>query len=205
MSSPQPHQSQALRGAARRRQRSTRLIVATFLLAIAAAVVSWSLIEGALVPQSVAAVSAVVLGVAAARIVHSELMTERRSSARDRARLAAEYAVINERHVTENAIFAEDMRRQISERQEAIDVLEIALSKAQRLAADQTLKLGAEARRADGAERSVAGLARALEAAEARSGAAEVMIVELEAELDVLKSEVASLKAASLARTTRSA
>lgn len=202
MSSLQPQQSQALRRTARRRQRSTRLTVAVALLVGAALLVGWAILDGTAWVQGLAAVAAVVLGAAATRITHSELLTERRTSARDRARQAVEYREITERRVAENAEFAADMRRKIADREEAISVLEVALSKAQRLAADQTLKLGAEARRADGAERSVAGLGRALESAESRLSDAAVQIVELEAELDVLKSELASLKST---RATRSA
>lgn len=205
MSSPEPQQSQASRASARRRQRSTRLSVATALLVLSALLVGWAVVDGTAWFQALAAIAAVVLGAAATRITRAELLAERRTAARDRARQAADYRDITERRTAENAAFTADMRRKISDREEAISVLEVALSKAQRLAADQTLKLGAEARRADSAERAVAGLGRALEAAESRASDSAVHIVELEAELDVLKAELASLKSAHAARTTRSA
>lgn len=205
MSSPQPQQSHASRTSARRRQRSTRLTVAAALLLVSALLVGWAVVDGTAWLQGLAGVAAVVLGAAATRITHSELLAERRTAARDRAHQAMEYREITERRSAENAVFAADMRRKIADREEAISVLEVALSKAQRLAADQTLKLGNEARRADGAERAVASLGRALEATEARASDSAVRVVELEAELDVLKADLASLKAAHAARVTRSA
>ena len=205
MSSPQPQQSHAPRTSARRRQRSTRLTVAAALLVLSALLVGWAVVDGTVWLQGVAAVVAVVLGAAATRITHSELLAERRTAARDRAVQAMHYREITAQRTAENDAFAADMRRKILDRQEAISVLEVALSKAQRLAADQTLKLGNEARRADGAERAVAGLGRALEAAESRASEAAVRVVELEAEIDVLKADLASLKSAHAARSTRSA
>ena len=172
------------------------------LLVGGALLVAWALFDGTAWIQGMAAVAAVVLGAGATRITHAELMTERRTAARDRAHQAIEYRAITERRTAENAAFAADMRRRITDREEAISVLEVTLSKSQHLAAEQTLKLGVEARRADGAERSVAGLGRALEATESRASDAMMQIVELEAELDVLRSDLASMKNA---RVTRSA
>ncbi len=202
MSSPQPHQSQASRSAARRRQRSTRLVVAASLIGLSAAVVIASVISGSALLVTVSAFAAVVLGGAATRITHSELMTARVEAARDRARQAQEYRELTERRTAENAAFAADMRRKIADREEALTALENALAKAQKHAAQQTLKYGNEARRADAAERSVATMARALESAANRNGEALVRIAELEAEIDVLRSELAALRAA---RATRSA
>jgi dihydroxyacetone kinase-like predicted kinase len=202
MSSPQPHQSQASRSASRKRQRSTRLVVAASLVGLSAAVVIASVVSGSALLVTVSAFAAVVLGAAATRITHSELMTARVEAARDRARQAQEYRELTERRTAENAAFAADMRRKIADREEALSVLENALAKAQKHAAQQTLKLGNEARRAEAAERSVATMARALESAANRNGEGLVRIAELEAEIDVLRSELATLRAA---RATRSA
>lgn len=217
MPSLQPQQSQASaptaptspaptsRSAARRRQRSTRLTVAVALLAVATLLVGWALVAGIGWLTSLVAVAALVLGAAATRITHTEVMQARRDAARDRAEQAAEYAALTAERTAENARFATDMRRKIADREEAIDGLELALSKAQRLAADQTRKLNAEARRADVAEREVSESARLLDASEERAAEAIVLVAELEAELDVMRAELISWKAAAAAQRAESA
>lgn len=217
MPSLQPQQSQASaptaptspaptsRSAARRRQRSTRLTVAVALLAVATLLVGWALVAGIGWLTSLVAVAALVLGAAATRITHTEVMQARRDAARDRAEQAAEYAALTAERTAENARFATDMRRKIADREEAIDGLELALSKAQRLAADQTRKLNAEARRADVAEREVSESARLLDASEERAAEAIVLVAELEAELDVMRAELISWKAAAAAKRAESA
>ena len=222
MPSLQPQQSQAsapaapaetgaaptassARNAARRRQRSTRLTVAVALLAVATLLVGWALVAGIGWLTSVVAVAALVLGAAATRITHTEVMQARRDAARDRAEQAAEYAALTAERTAENAAFAADMRRKIADREEAIDGLEVALSRAQRHAADQTRKLNSEARRADVAEREVSESARLLDASEDRAAEAIVLVAELEAELDVLRSELVSWKAAASAKRAESA
>lgn len=217
MPSLQPQQSQASaptaptspaptsRSAARRRQRSTRLTVAVALLAVATLLVGWALVAGIGWLTSLVAVAALVLGAAATRITHTEVMQARRDAARDRAEQAAEYTALTAERTAENARFATDMRRKIADREEAIDGLELALSKAQRLAADQTRKLNAEARRADVAEREVSESARLLDASEERAAEAIVLVAELEAELDVMRAELISWKAAAAAKRAESA
>jgi ABC-type multidrug transport system fused ATPase/permease subunit len=204
MSSLQPQQSQA-RSAARRRQRSTRLTVAVALLVVATVLVGWALLAGIGWLTSLVAVAALVLGAAATRITHTEVMQARRDAARDRAEQAAEYAALTAERTAENVAFAADMRRKITDREEVIGGLEVALSKAQRHAADQTRKLNAEARRADVAEREVSESARLLDSSEERAAEAIVLVAELEAELDVLRSELVAWKAAAAAKRAESA
>jgi hypothetical protein len=216
MPSLQPQQSQASspaasassatqRSAARRRQRSTRLTVAVVLLAVATLLVGWALVAGIGWLTSLVAVAALLLGAAATRITHTEVMQARRDAARDRAEQAAEYAALTAERTAENAAFAADMRRKIADREEAIDGLELALSKAQRHAAEQTRKMNAEARRADVAERDRDESARLLDASEQQAAEAIVLVAELEAELDVLRSELVSWKAAAAAKRAESA
>ena len=200
MASPQPQQSQSPRTAARRRQRSTRLTVAVVLLVISALLVAWAVVDDLAWLRSVAAVVAVLLGATATRITHSELMATRREAARDRAQQAADYRDLTERRTAENAVFAADMRRKIKDREEAIGALEQALSKAQRLAMDQTRKLNTEARRADLAEDEGARTARRLEDSESRAAEAIVRVAELEAELDVLRAELRTWQVATAKR-----
>lgn len=198
MSSQQSQQSQVSRTAARRRQRSTRLMVAAVLLVAAALLVIGAIASGSSVLVTVAAVVALLAGGAATRITHSELMAARREAARDRAAQAQEYLVLTERRTADNAAFASDMRRKIADREHAIDVLERALSSAQKNAAEQTLQRGQEARRADAAE-----LGR--DESDSRAAEAIVRVVELEAELDVLRAELGAMRADSARRDHRSA
>jgi len=198
MPSQQPQESQASRTAARRRQRSTRLTVAVALLVLAAALVIGAIASGSALLTTVAAVAALLAGAAATRITHSELMAARREAARDRAAQAQEYRVLTERRTAENAAFATDMKRKIADREHAIDVLERALSTAQKNAAEQTLKRGQEARRADVAEKG-------RDESDSRAAEAIVRVAELEAELDVMKAELDAMRADAARRAHRSA
>lgn len=197
---------------ARRRQRSTRLSVAVALLVLSAALVVGAVVSGFTLLITVAAVAGVVLGAAATKITHSELADARVEAARDRAAQAKAYAALTERRTAENMNFALDMRRKINAREEVIAGLEVALSGAQRQVADQTRKVNAEARRADLAERtqrdnegSIASLSRSLNASEDRAAEAIVLVSELEAEIDVLKAELASWQAAASGKRANSA
>lgn len=202
MSSLQSQQSHAPRTSARRRQRSTRLSVAVALLVLSAVLVVAAVVSGSALLITGAAVAGVLLGAAATKITHSELADARVEAARDRAAQAQAYATLTERRTAENMNFALDMRRKITAREEVIAGLEVALSTAQRQVADQTRKVNAEARRAELAERAqredvetIAVLERSLNASEERAAEAIVLVSELEAELDVLKAELASWQA----------
>ena len=70
---------------ARRRQRSARVAAAVGLIVAAGLLVAVTVPTGSFVAVAVAGGAAVVLGAAALRIAHSELMTSRRSAAADRA------------------------------------------------------------------------------------------------------------------------
>ena len=185
-----------MRTAARRRQRSTRLVVAVVLLGLSALVVAWALLDGAAWLQGLAAVVALVLGAAATRITHSELAQTRRDAATDRAQQAQEYARITERRTAENVAFAADMKRRITDRESAITELEEALATAQEKLASTTRKMSSEARRADVAERELADQARLIELSEERAADAIVRVAELESELEVMRVELESWKAA---------
>jgi hypothetical protein len=205
MPSQQSQQSQASRTPARRRQRSTRLAVAVALLAIAAVVVVAAVATSSAGLTTVAAVVAVVLGAAATRITHSELMQARRDAARDRAEQAQHYRALAAERAAETDAFAADMTRRILEREEAIGVLESALSTAQKTAAEMNLKRGQEARRADAAEKGRAVAERGRDEAEATAAEAIVRVAELEAEIDVVRAEIDSLRAAAARRNHKSA
>ena len=203
MSSLLPQQSQQSPSAARRRQRSTRLSVAVGLLGLSALLVLGAVVSGSFVVTALAGVVAVALGCAATKITHAELADARVEAARDRANQARDYAALNERRTAENLSFALDMRRKIGAREEVIAGLESALVTAQRQVVEQTRKLGTEARRADLAESAqregedaVRRMERSLSHSEDRAADAIVLVAELEAEVDVLKAELASWRTA---------
>ena len=174
----------------RRRQRSTRLTVAVVLLISAALAVAGAVASGSSVLVALAAASGVLLGAAATRITHSELVAARRDAARDRAEQAQAYRRMTEARTTENAAFAETMRTRVSRQESAIHELEDALTAAQGRAADATRKLNAEARRADAIERAHEETTASLDAAEERAAEAIVRVAELEHELDVVRAEL---------------
>ncbi|MCW2832125.1 MAG: putative multidomain rane protein [Nocardioides sp.] len=189
MSSLLPQQSQPSRTAARRRQRSTRLSAAVALLGLSALLVLGAVVSGSLLFACLAGVAAVALGGAATKMTNTELAESRVEAARDRAEQARAYAELTERKTAENVAFALDMRRKIAAREEVIAGLEKALINSQRLMFEQTRKLGAEARRADTAERTLAD-------SEDRAAHAIVLVAELEAEIDVLRAELTSWRTA---------
>jgi hypothetical protein len=175
---------------ARRRQRSTRLTVAVALLTTAAVLVTVAFLGGSAWFQAFAAFSAVVLGAAATRITHTELLQSRRDAARDRAAQAQAYRELTARRTAEPAE-GSAARTARAERQDvALSELEVALSAAQKRAAEATLKYNAEARRAELAENEGRATTARLEEAEERAAEAVLRVAELEQEIDVLRAEV---------------
>ena len=130
------------------------------------------------------------LGAAATRITHSELMDARREAARDRAEQAQAYRRLTVTRTAENAEFAAAMQARITAHESSILELEVALTTAQKRAAEATRKMNTEARRADVAEQEGRDLAERLDDSEQLAAEAIVRVAELEAELDVLRSEL---------------
>jgi chromosome segregation ATPase len=175
---------------ARRRQRSTRLTVAVVLIALAALAVAGAVLSGSWLLAATAAVLSVVLGAAATRITHSELMQARRDAARDRAQQADEYRSITDARNAEHARFTATMLARVAGQETALAELEVALGSAQKRAADATRRFNAEARRAELAEREGKELSGRLEAAESRAAEAAVRVTELESRINVLQAEL---------------
>src|SRR5687768_8398567 len=98
---------------ARRRQRSTRLSVAVALLTGAAVLVTAAFLGSTAWFQALAAIFSVVLGIAATRITHSELLQARRDAARDRATQASDYRDLTDQRTAEHRVFASAMRARI--------------------------------------------------------------------------------------------
>ena len=180
---------------ARRRQRSTRLTVAVVLLVLAGLLVAGALIAASFVLTALAAVAALVLGGAATRITHSELMQTRQDWARDRAEQAQEYRALDEKRTTEHRQYVTGLRGEAERRERAIAELEAALVQAQHRSAEATRKFNAEARRAELAEAEGVRLGSEVEAAEQRAAEAIVHLAELEQEVDVLRAELAAWQA----------
>ena len=177
---------------ARRRQRSVRLTIAVALTTVAALLVLGAVLSGSWLLLTLAAVLGVALGAAATRITHTELMATRREAARDRAEQAQAYRDLTVARTAEHATFAETMQSRLGAQENAIHELEVALTSAQKRAAEATRKLNHEARRADLAEHEGRATADRLGAAEQRAAEAIVRVAELEQELDVLLDELAA-------------
>jgi hypothetical protein len=140
--------------------------VAVVLIALAALAVAGAVLSGSWLLAATAGVLSVVLGAAATRITHSELVQARRDAARDRAEQAAEYRSIADARNAEHARFTATMLARVAGQETALAELEVALGSAQKRAADATRRLNAEARRAELAEREGKELSGRLEAAE---------------------------------------
>ena len=185
MSSPQ----------ARRRQRSTRLVVAVVLIVVAALAVAGAVLSGSWTLLTAAAVLGVVLGAVAARITHSELMQARRDAARDRAEQAQAYRELTDARAAEHAEFSASMESRVEHQEIALAELELALTSAQKRAAEATRKFNAEARRAERRGARSHDHAARLEAAEERAATATIRVAELEQEIDAVRSELAGWQA----------
>jgi chromosome segregation ATPase len=175
---------------ARRRQRSTRLTVAVTLLTGAAILVTVAFLGSSAWFQALAAISSVVLGAAATRITHTELIQARREAARDRAAQAESYRELTDQRTAEHAAFAAAMQARVDQQEHALVELEGALSAAQKRAAEATLKYNAEARRAELAEQEGRATSARLEEAEERAAEAVLRVAELEQELDLARAEL---------------
>jgi len=160
------------------------------LIVLAALVVAGAALSGSWLLVTIAAGLGVVLGAAATRITHSELMETRREAARDRAEQAQAYRDLTVARTAEHAEFSAAMQARIDAHEHSISELEVALTSAQKRAAEATRKMNAEARRADVAETEGRDVTLRLDEAEQRAAEAIVRVAELEGELDVLKAEL---------------
>ena len=165
------------------------MTVAVGLIVLAALVVAGAALSGSWLLVTVAAGLGVALGAAATRITHPELVESRVEAARDRAVQAQEYNELTQERTAEHAAYVADVQTKISEKEQALDELELALSLSQRRAATSTRKRNAEGRRA-------AGLQVRLTEAEEMSRVAQLRIAELEQEVVALRAELESVTAA---------
>jgi chromosome segregation ATPase len=159
------------------------------LILLAALVVAGAALSGSWLLVTSAAGLAVLLGAAATRITHTELVVSRVEAARDRAVQAAAYNELTEQRTAEHASYVESVRTRLSEKEQALEELEVALSLSQRRAATSTRKRNAEGRRAAGLQLRIAD-------AEERAASAQLRVVELEQEVLGLRAELDTVTAA---------
>lgn len=189
----------------RRRQRSTRVLVAVLLLVLATLAVAGTAVTGSWVLVTIAAVAALVLGAAATKITHTELLDSRQEAARDRAAQARAYADLTEVRTAENVEFAADMTGKVAKRDATIARLEKRLGDAAAELADARRELAEAGDRAEAAQRANDRLTQQLAAADERANQAVVRVAELEAELDVLTSQIHALEAQARTQARRPA
>ena len=169
-------------------------MVAAALVITATVVVIGAVLSTSVTFVSVAAVLAVVLGAAAVRITHTELVQSRREAATDRAQQAQAYRALTETRSREHRSFVDAMTAKLGQAQTAAGQLESAVVASQGRAAESARLLTAETRRADEAEAEGSRLAVALAESEERAAEAIVRVAELEDENDTLRTENDVLK-----------
>ncbi len=128
------------------------LLEATFLVALSLGTGVWT---------GAAAVAALVSGLAAARIMHAELIQSRRDAALDRARQAVAYQQLSARASTDHARFATTMTSRLADREHVIVRLRRALRVALRRADDAEEQARAESARVGELQAEVALLQQA--------------------------------------------
>ena len=159
------------------------MTAAVGLIVLAALVVAGAALSGSWLVVTIAAGLGVVLGAAATRITHTELVESRVEAARDRAAQAQAYNALSDIRTSEHATYLAGVHARIAEKERALDELELALSLSQRRAATSTRKRNAEGRRA-------AGLQVRVTEAEERARAAQLRITELEQDVLTLRAEL---------------
>jgi chromosome segregation ATPase len=165
------------------------IVLAAVVVAAAAASGSWLLV-------TIAAGLAVLLGAAALRIAHTELVESRVSAARDRVEVARAYNVLADERLAEHASYVADVRERLAEKEHALGELELALSLSQRRAATSTRWHNAEQRRAVALEQQVIDAERRTITADELASSAQLRVAELEQEVLALRSELATVTTA---------
>jgi chromosome segregation ATPase len=192
-------------GSSRRRQRSTRVVVAVLLLLVAALAVAGAAVSGTWFAVTVAGALAVLLGAAATKITHSELMASRVDAARDRAEQAQAFRELDTRRAAEGVEFAADMQGRIAKRDALVSRLERRLADTAEELAEARRSLTDVEEQLAYAERENATLGDRLGDAEERATQAVVRVAELEAEVDMLTAQWEAAEAALAATRIKSA
>ncbi len=177
------------------------MVAAVVLLVVAALLVTGALFSHNTMLLSATSVVAVIFGVIATRLTHTELMAARVDAAADRAELAQSYRDLSFTRITEQHAHEQHL---LGAQTKVIEDLEAALAAAHQRAADALAARAAESRRADAADRDGRELAVRLEDADARAAEAVVRVHELEQELDVARAELDAQKALLAQHSARS-
>lgn len=192
-------------GSSRRRQRSTRVVVAALLLLVAAGAVAGTAVTGSWLAVSVAGAVAVLLGAAATKITHSELMASRVEAARDRAQQAKAFREVDARRAAEGLEFAADMQGRMAKRDATVSRLERRLADTAEELAEARRGLAEAREQLTSSERMNANLGDRLADAEERATQAVVRVAELEVEVDLLTAQWEAAEAALAASRVKSA
>jgi hypothetical protein len=150
------------RTSARRRQRSIRVTVAGALLAWATVLTVGAVVAGRVLALVIAATLATLCGWAAFRILHTELLEERRGHARERAAQADAFRALFTHRSAEHAAFVTAMGERLAAATREVRELEgtLRLSECRALEAEDRVRR--EARAGDQARARVAELEVAL-------------------------------------------
>lgn len=183
-------------GSSRRRQRSTRIVVAVLLLLVAAAAVAGAAVAGSWPAVTVAGAIAVLLGAAATKITHSELMATRVAAAKDRADQAKAFRELDTRRAAEGVEFAADMQGRIAKKDATVSRLERRLADTAEELAEARRSLTEVEEQLAYAERENGNLGERLADAEERATQAVVRVAELEVEVDMLTAQWEAAEAA---------
>ncbi|ANH38104.1 IncA protein [Nocardioides dokdonensis FR1436] len=170
--------------------------MATALLVLSALLVLGAVASGSALLVTVAALGAVVLGAAATRMTHAELLASRRDANRDRAEQAQAYRRLAEARADEHAARVAELTGRLGEREVALGDLQTELVKTQRTAAESARQVEVAHRRNVDLEKEGRLVSRSLESAEERAADAIVRVAELEAEIDVLRAELETVTVA---------
>ena len=186
------------------------MLAAFVSLALAAVLVLAAFLSGSWLLLTIAAALAVVLGAAAFRLTHAELLDTFREAAADRASLAKDYrdlAVVrtaeHQRFVTsvqdrmeqQETVVTEQHARlleqdaKVAQQDVRIAELRASLSAARTEAERTRARLASTTARAEQSEREGADRERRLADAEERAAQAIVRVIELEQELDVMLAQ----------------
>ena len=181
--------SSPTRGPERRRQRSTRAVVACLLLTGGVIAVVGTSLSGSFPLLVVGAAAGLALGALATRITYLEVLQSRRDAAAERAALAQEYRTLTEERVDDHTLFVARMEGRIARQDAAIDRLEKRLAEAAAELSEAQRALDEAIDRAQRSEEENGRLAVRLEDAEERAAVAIMRVAELEQERDLLVAE----------------
>ncbi|CAN5218358.1 hypothetical protein BH09ACT12_BH09ACT12_09220 [soil metagenome] len=173
----------------RRRQRSTRILIATALIALAAVAVLAAAFTGSVLLTALAGAVATALGAAAVRMTYAEVVDSRRDAGRDRAEQAQAYQVLAQTRSAEQAIYVADTSGRIARHEATIARLEGRLGVAAAELDQARVDLEAERSAARLVTDERDRLSRSRDDAEERAAMAIVRVAELEQELDVVLAE----------------